>query len=162
MAGLRISLHGSKELQAVVLRLKTVDREIATQINKATRAMAEPVWKEAVRASVTNRMETRVLSDTARVSVSRGNVTLKSATIGKSLAGGTKPYEIAHAVEFGADRESSRQTLTSKKRHTKRQFRPRNRKGYVVYPAAAEVIPRIASLWAQTVVRTLHEVIEGK
>ena len=34
--------------------------------------------------------------------------------------------------------------------------------GYVVYPAAAEAIPRIASLWVQTAVRTLHELVEGR
>ena len=29
-------------------------------------------------------------------------------------------------------------------------------------PAAAQMIPRFAALWAQTVVRTFHEAMEGK
>lgn len=161
MSGLRISLFSSKELQSVVLRLKGMDREIASQINKQTRTVAEPVWKEAVGANVTDRLEARVLANTARVSVSRANVTLKSAAIGKTLTGGAKPPELYHAVEFGANRDEYVGTDRGKRR-TKRQFKARNAKGYAVYPAAAEVIPRIASLWVQTLVRTFHEAIEGK
>jgi hypothetical protein len=32
----------------------------------------------------------------------------------------------------------------------------------VVYPAAAEDIPRIASLWFQTAARQVHEIFEAR
>jgi hypothetical protein len=44
--------------------------------------------------------------------------------------------------------------------HTYRQFGTRVSKGKVVFPAAAQVIPRIAALWIQTVIRTTYEQIE--
>jgi hypothetical protein len=170
VSGLRISVHGSKELQALTLRLKGLDKKLASQINKATRNVAEPIWQEAVGARVSDRLESRVLANTARVSVSRSNVTLRAGAIGRTLTGGAKPPDLVHAVEFGANREGyttygrispGSGQEHSIKRRTRRQFRPRQPKGYVVYPAAEEVIPRMASLWAQTSVRTLHETIEG-
>jgi hypothetical protein len=47
-------------------------------------------------------------------------------------------------------------------RNTTAQFKPRNRSGYVFYPAAKEMIPRLASLWVQTVVKTFADIFEGK
>lgn len=171
MSGFRISVYTSKELQSLILRLKGMDRELVSQINKRTRTVAEPVWKEVLAAEATDRLQHRVLVQTGRVSVSRSNVTLRSAAIGRPLSGGARPSEIYAAVEFGAKRDEYRTygRISPKsgqerdvRRRTKRQFRPRKMQGYVVYPAAAHIIPRIASLWVQTVVRTFHEAIEGK
>jgi hypothetical protein len=166
---LRISVWDSKELQATLLAIRGLEPEMAKQLRRVTKAEVLPMWREAVRGQVTNRMETRVLSDTARVAVSNQNVMLQSARVGRSLSGGYKPSELMGPTEFGADRGFTRghsgtspkgTQYTVKRRHTQRQFRPRNKKGYVVYQAAAEVIPRIASLWIQTAVRTVHEQLE--
>lgn len=159
----RISLLVSHDLATLVQAARGLDREVAGQIRKHTRPVAEPVWQEAVRGNVTNRMQTRILGDTARVSVSDQNVILKSAVVGK-MADGTPKSKLASGTEFGADRAFTR-TVVSKngksyKRHTKAQFRLPRRGGYVVFPAASTVIPRIASLWVQTAVRTVHEVFE--
>jgi hypothetical protein len=168
---LRISVWDSKEIQAILLAMRGLDRDLKKEIRKATKSVIEPVWKEAVRGEVTTRLETRVLSDTARVAVSDQNVMLKSAAVGRSLSGGYKPSELVGGAEFGADREAKRsygsvsvkgKSFNVKNRRTNRQFRSRNTKGYVVYAAAAQVIPRIAALWVQTTVRTFHEKMEGK
>jgi hypothetical protein len=166
---LRISVYSSRELQGLIARLKTTDRETRKQIRQATKTDALPIWSESVLAHVETRLEARVLGATARVKASDQNVTLTAATVGRKLSGGLDPKIDWHVVEFGADRDSvtgyeatsPRGTRFPVKRHTRRQLRPRNPKGYVVYPAAAEAIPRIASLWVQTVVRTLHEIVEG-
>lgn len=169
MGSLRISVFASRELQALVARLKETDRETRKAIRQVTKAEATPIWAESVASNVTTRLESVVLGNTARVRVSDQNVTLSSATVGRRLRGGLNPKTDAKALEFGAlDRE---QTSTYKAtrggktftvtRHARRQLRQRNRQGYVVYAAAAEAIPRLASLWAQTAVRTLHELIEG-
>jgi hypothetical protein len=134
-----------------------LDRELAKQIRSASKAVIDPIWKRAVGERISSRLETRVLGNTARVAISDQNVMLKSAAIGKSMSGGGKPAELYHNVEFGADRAH-----VTRGRHTRRQFRPRNLRGYVVYPAAANIIPRIASLWAATTIRTLHELLERK
>lgn len=166
----RISVFASDALLATILALKGMDRELAKQTRAAIKTVTQAEWQEAVRGNVTSALETRVLSDTARVTVSDQNITLKSATIGKSLSGGYKPSQLAHSAEFGGDQNATRSyTATSSKgksytvhnRHTRRQFRPRNIKGNVVYPAAARIIPRMAALFVQTTVRTIAETLEG-
>jgi hypothetical protein len=47
-------------------------------------------------------------------------------------------------------------------RNTHAQFRGPRRKGYVFYPAAQEMIPRLASLWVQTVVKMTGDMFRGK
>lgn len=167
---LRISVYSSRELQGLIARLRTVDRETRKAIRQATRGVALPIWQESLRSHATTRLEVRTLVDTGRVKVSDQNVTLTSATIGRRLSGGLAPKKDFHLVEFGSvDRDAYRPySATSRKgrtfpvkRRTQRMFKARNTKGYVVYPAAADAIPRLASLWAQTAVRTLHELIEG-
>lgn len=159
----RISVLVSKELQALLGAVRELPREVNQQIRKQTRPMVEPVWQESVRANVSDAPETRVLADTARAAVSDSNVMLRSGGIGKSK-NGTPNYLRALPTEFGADRNATTSVTNRKgttfQRHTKRQFKfPRSR-GYVVYPAAREVIPRIASLWAQTAARAVHEMFE--
>lgn len=167
---LRISVWNSKELQAALSALNVLDRDTLGHIRRETKAMAQSEWKEAVAATADTRLEQRVLASTARATASNQNVTLKSAHIGRSLSGGAKPSEIYHAVEFGASqskvetyqRRSKNGGTHQVKRHTTRQLRPRNRKGYAVYPAAAQIIPRLASLWVQTITRGIHEAFEGR
>jgi hypothetical protein len=144
---LRISVWTSKELQAVIRSMKGLDRETAKVIRRETKAVVGPIWREAVGANVTNALEARVLANTARVAVTDQNVTLQSARIGKALSGGGKPAQLAAATEFGSAKY--------------KQFGKRRKAG-PVYNAAAEVIPRIASLWVQTVVRGLHDAFDGK
>jgi hypothetical protein len=168
----RISIFSSKELQGVIVAMKGLEPEVAKQIRRVTKQVVEPIWKaEISKRAAGDEFRTRVLADTARVTVSNQNVTLKSAHIGRSLSGGPKPSVLMHNAEFGADR-SRTQTYTArsrkgasykvKNRHTTRQFEQRLKGGYVVYPAVAKIIPRIASLWVQTTVRTFYELIEKK
>lgn len=166
---LRISAHSSKQLQAIILASKQVDRETRAQIRQHTRQVARTEWERAVREHASTRLEHRVLGSTARALVSDQNVTLKAAHIGRSLSGGLKPSENWGAIEFGAARQRVSYTGTRngksfpvRNRNTRAQLRPSNRQGYVVYPAAASIIPRLAALWAQTAVRTLHEAFESR
>lgn len=144
---LRISAFDSKELQATLILLKGMPKELSAQIRKATKGMALPEWQKAVRGRVSTRLESRVLGDTATVAVSNANVRLKSATKGKSLSGGAKPIEIGKSVEYG---------------NKHKQFKKRQRGGYVVQKSASKLIPRFAALWVQTTVRTFYESFEGK
>jgi hypothetical protein len=171
---MRISIFSSKELQAVLLAMRSLDKDLAKQLRQQTKAVVGPEWTKAVRENAQTRLEQRVLADTARVAVSNQNITLKSAGVGRRLSGGLLPKESAYAIEFGADRFAPGQgrtyQSTSKRgnkytihnRNTVGQLRPRNKKGYVVYPAIAEVVPRIASLWVQTVMRGVHEAFESR
>lgn len=171
---MQISIFSSKELQAVLLAMRSLDKELAKQLRQQTKAVVGPEWTKAVRENAHTRLEQRVLADTARVAVSNQNVMLKSASVGRKLKGGLLPKETAYAVEFGADPfmpgQGRSYTSTSVKgkrftvnnRNTVAQLRARKKKGYVVYPAAAEVIPRLASLWVQTVMRGVYQAFESK
>lgn len=159
----RISVLVSNEMQTLLFAVRSLPDETRAQLRKHTRIVVEPVWQEAVRSNVVDRMQTRVLSDTARASVSDLNVMLRSGGIGK-MQDGTPKARLAKAVEFGADPRFTRTVLSANgrayKRRTKAQFNLPRSRGYVVYPAARNVIPRVASLWTQTTVRTTHEVFE--
>ena len=166
---LRINVRSSKALQATILALKGMPAELSKETRKVIKTFTDDEWRGAVRGRVTTRLETRVLSDTARVAVTNQNVTLKSATVGRALSGGLKPSQLARATEFGADAgKVSTYQATSRKgkkytvhnRRTRMQFRNVSRSGYAVYPAAAKIIPRVASAFVQTTVRTLHEAFE--
>jgi hypothetical protein len=159
----RISVLASEDLQILSQALRGLDRELAAQIRAQTRKMAEPEWQEAVRGNVTNRLQTRVLSDSARAAVSDQNVMLRSGGIGK-MSDGTPKASLALGAEFGANPDAQSTVVnrygTRYQRHTHKQFRPPRSRGYVVWPAARNIIPRIASLWVQTAVRTIHEQFE--
>lgn len=164
---LRISAFTSRQLQKTILGMKQLDKDTARELRKQTRQMIAPEWQKAVRENASTRLEHRVLAKTARVSVSSQNVTLKSASLSRKLSGGLVPSRDFPGVEFGGTPKKTTYTATSTKgrkfkvtRNTRAQLRPRRRSGYAVFPAAADVIPRLASLWIQTVMRTLHETIE--
>lgn len=168
---LRIDINSSRELQAVVLSLRQADKKIAANVRRYTKDLLLPEWQKGLAEHAQTRLEHRTLVDTGRVSMSNQNVTLKSGGLQKKLSGGARASEIYAPVEFGTDRNhETTYTATSRKgnryqtkRHTRRQFRPLNGgKGYVVYPTAKALIPRFASLWIQTSIRTFHEALEGR
>lgn len=90
-----------------------------------------------------------MLVATARVKVSDQNVTVTSASSKrKALSGGATPYRMGKAYEFGSRRVPGAKGT--------------NRSGYVFYPAAAKMIPRLLALWSQTTFRVIAEALEGK
>lgn len=169
MAVVRLDVTASRELLATILTMRACDRTIAKMVRKETRAVAEPAWRQALAERADSRLSQRVLVNTAVVSVSNQNVRVKSAMKGRPLSGGLNPKTDWHAIEFGADtgktttydsfRGHTRFPVT---RHTARQLQPRRRSGYVFYPAANEMIPRLAALWVQTVVRTIATALGGE
>jgi len=159
----RISLLVSGELATLVQAVRGLHPELRKQFRRHTKIIAEPVWREAVRGHVTTRLQTRVLSDSSRASVSDSNVMLRSGGIGKTSTG-TPNATLAFGTEFGANPDKM-VTARSKngtvyQRRMGNRFKFPRRAGWVVYPAARTVIPRIAKLWVQTGVRTVHEQFE--
>lgn len=159
----RISTLVSTELQTLLSAVRELPKEVNTVIRKHTKMAADPIWRESVRGHVVDRMQTRVLSDTARVATTDSNVLLRSGGVGK-LSSGTPASLLAPATEWGADPSTKigSHTKTGKPytRRRGRQFNLPRSRGYVVNPAARDSIPRLASLWVQTVIRTTHEIFE--
>lgn len=167
---LGIDIYESRELQAAVLGLRRASKDMQSQVRKQTREKLLPEWQKGLAERAETRLEHRVLVDTGRVKMSNQNVRLSSATVGRKLSGGLDIKTQYAAVAFGVDRAKtttyegrSRKGKTYRAtRHTRAQLRPRRRNGYVAYPAAKALIPRFASLWVQTVVRSFYDGIEGK
>lgn len=167
---MRISAHVSPELQAMLTRIIELPAEARKQLRVATKRDALPIWQEEVGANVHSRLDALIFGRTARVAVTDKGVRLQAARIGKPLSGGLDIKSQWYADEFGADREAVRKiAMRSPKgkqytatRHTQRQLPARAPKGRVAFPAVADSIPRIMSLWMQTVTRAGHEALEGK
>lgn len=126
-------------------------------------------WLNAINDRASTTLERRVISATASMTVSDQNVRVQSATKGRKLSGGLNPRADYPAVEFGANRNrvatysrGGKQAARRVTRHTTRQLRPRNSRGYVFYPAAEAMIPRLASLIVQTVVKGYANIFDGK
>lgn len=141
--------------------MRGLETAVKAQIGKQTKAAAQPIWAETTRAQVTTRLQTR-LADSAKTGVTARNVFLRAGGTGK--IGATPLSSLALAIEFGANPDKQIKSRSSKgKEYTRRMGSsfgyPRSR-GNVAYPASSEAIPRIASLWVQTTVRTVYEEIE--
>jgi hypothetical protein len=160
----RIDVRGSDALQDVILALKSSDAETRRAIRTFTKAKLTRPWLEAINNEASTTTERRVISATATVAVSDQNIRIQSAAKGRKLSGGLLPKVDYGAVEFGANHQKRRYTRNGSPvtRNTTAQFKTRNRKGYVFYPAATKMIPRLASLWVQTVVKTYADIFDGK
>jgi hypothetical protein len=154
-------------LKAMVLALKAMDKQTRSDINKETRKLT-PDWSKAVAGKSRSRMDAAVFGKGARV-VAGNPARLVAATSRRALpgGGGFTADEHGRALEFGAaqakeSRSYSRKGSRSFTRHTNTGLPAPNRKGRVVYPAFADIAPRITSLWVQIVVRNLHETFEKR
>ncbi len=166
---MRISVLDSRQLLLVVTAMRGLDREARKHIRRVTKPVVQKEWQWGLAQRAETRLEHRVLVDTARVAVSDQNVTLKSAGSTRELTGGLAPSWGWAGVEYGADLKPSTYTRWTKRgravkitRTSGHQFKHRAKSGHVVFPTAADLIPRLASLWVQTWVRAFHDATEGK
>lgn len=167
---LRVSAYSSREVLAVLRGLGNLDRDTRRHTRQSLKGMVLEAWQAALNKRADTALESRVLAKTGRARVSDQNVRLTSASLTRSLSGGLKPSESYGPVEFGAnprpaaqERVTNRQGTTfTRTRDPNKPFKKPNRRGYVVYPAAAEIIPRILAMYVQTFVRAIHEALEGK
>jgi len=168
-----LKVGDAPELRAAVLAMKGVDREVRSRISKATRETMNPVWKSLVAVNATSHMDARIMVPGARIAA--GNppsaVAANSKRPLRAGKGGLTPAIHWRGFEFGSPSRNdySRYKRTSPKgkvhtveRRTMRGMPPRTRTGRVVYPAFAEIAPRMVSLWVQIIVRTVHDAAEGK
>ena len=167
-----ISVQDSRELQAAVLAMKAADRGLRTEINRATVATIGPVWKQVVQANATRPMDARVLAVGVRVKA--GNPPVAMAANSKRAVGRSKrlvPADRFRGYEFGVGNPNafSRYTRRSRnggthqvERRTMRHLPRFTKTGRVVYPAFADIGPRVVSLWVQLIVEKYNNAAEGK
>lgn len=155
-------------LRAASVAMKGADKTIRSDISQRMRSTMNPVWrgKVAEKAGRGGGMAARMLTTGTRIAA--GNPPVLIAASGNRKVGrGLTPNRNAAGYEFGASDGTSVQSSGrgSKKRysrHSMRHLPPRHRKGRAVYPGAAETLPRVASYWAQSVVKAFMDAAEGK
>lgn len=170
-----LSVEADDTLKASVLAMKAADRDLKRAINTATRETMNPVWRSLVTANLAGaRAPTSAVLDKG-VRIAAGNPPVaKAAQSTRNVGHGGPLIPAKHyaALEFGAGDRNAYSTYTRKNRRSggshkvaRRAMRglpPRNRAGWVVYPAFAEIAPRMVSLWVQIIVKKYHDAAEGK
>jgi hypothetical protein len=172
---LYVSALASREIRALLLALRQAEPEIRKEVNNQSKLAVTSIWKQAIAEEAsssfgrTQRARVQVIANTAKASVGSKGVRLSAATTGRPLAGGLNGKTQWPALEFGATESVRTVRSTSKlgkpytmERNVHAQLDPRKKTGYLFFPAAKESVPRILSLWVQTAVRTLAEVVERK
>lgn len=150
---MQLDVRRSPSLTAAIQVMVTMPREAAKETRKYSKAVIVPEWKKAVaqHAPAARIFQERLVRPS----------TVYVADSGVKLVSGKGPW--VRQTEFGAARgyygEYTRQGHRVRRR-TQRQFYNYRDKGHAVYPAAAEMIPRVAALWVQTIYRTVAETIE--
>lgn len=161
----RISLLIDSPLRDMLIALRAVPAEARKNVTAYMRKNSEPIWFEETRERATTRLQQRALVNTARVGVATRNIYLRSGGIGK-LSSGTAVSTVAFGAEFGANpgKEITQRSRKGKqyKRRLGNVFGAPRRGGNVVYPAARDAIPRIASVAIQSAYRALLDALDGK
>jgi hypothetical protein len=160
-----IDVRDSRELQAAVLGLKVIDRDLAKDIRRATVDTMSPVWRSRVDVLARTHQDRKVLLAGARIAGGNPPAAL-AGTSARRLKGGGRPQDLAARLEFGSNSRNAYRAYTGKsprgkaypvRRRTQRQLPPRFPRGRVAYPALAEMAPRMVSLWVQLVVRRVYQ-----
>lgn len=153
---MRLDVRRSPSLTAAIQVMTTMPSEAAKEVRKYSKAVIVPEWKKALTREASTATQEGRLAKPSTVYVTNRGV---------RLVAGKGPW--VRQTEFGARRDEyvkyrrkSKHGSHTVTRRTKRQFPWYRQKGNVVYPSAENMIPRIASLWVQTIYRSVHEVIE--
>jgi hypothetical protein len=164
------SVHSLAEFKGAALALKATTREIRNDINRTTRAEGASWWKDAITRKATSKMDRLVLAKGARMQPGNPARAI-AASSRRPLEDGLVPDTDARAWEFGTTEPQHQDTYSRRTkgggstrvtRHVKRQLPAATNRGRVVYPAWAEVGPRLVSMWVQVIVRKIYESLEGK
>lgn len=167
-----IRVADSRPLRAAVLAVKAANRDLRRDINAATRETMNPEWRRAVADNLNGRdhFTTRLLDNGVRIAA--GNPPAAKAAQSKRGIGKSRrltPAQHYALAEFGASNTERTSTYSRRSRNggshtvtrrTRRGLPARNPRGRVIYPAFAEIAPRMVSLWVQLIVRKYHEALE--
>lgn len=163
-----IRVHGIPQLEAAVLAMKAADKDIKRDINARARAVMGPVWVQTLAEQI-QRPGDRIILAGARIAA--GNPpTLVAGNSKRKIGRGLIPVENWAGYEYGAVREyktSYQRVSKNGKRHQVKRsvvsHLPKRREiGRIITPTVRKTLPRLASLWVQTIVKTYMDAFEGK
>ena len=159
----KLRLRDWDQLLQRAAAMEGADARIRADLGKHVPPIAERIWTES---AVLRYAETRM--DRAALAGTRVRSSARSTT----LAAATRPRIDAPwwAVELG-DRNKTKTTYSrrsprgrqhSVSRNTQAQLPDRNPRGRVVLRYGREAMSRLMSAYAQTLARTLHDILEGR
>jgi hypothetical protein len=144
-------------------------------IDKGTRTLS-PEWVRELDDAASLSVDRRIFLPGAKVRA--GNPPEFHAATGNRRIGGKRgrgggvPSELGRAFEFGTSDRDAWTTYQRRnrraggthdvRRRTQRQIPRRVESGRVVYPTVAVMLPRMVSMWVQTIVRAYSRAVEGE
>lgn len=163
----------SKELQATILALKIVGKDLRKEILKRTRDLILKDWDSAVADEIStvggDIYGTRLTMRNTRVKVGTQGFSLQAATRGtKATSGGLISSKHYYLAEFGADKKvvpvNGRRGNTSYqyKRTVNTGFQRRVKNGRYAFKAAGKIMNRALALYTQTTIQMVYEAFERK
>ncbi len=163
----------SKELQATILALKIVGKDLRKEILKRTRELILKDWDRAVADEIStvggDIYATRLTMRNTRVKVGTQGFTLQAATRGtKATSGGLISSKHYYLAEFGADKKvvpvNGRRGATSYqyKRTVNTGFQRRVKNGRYAFKAGGKIMNRALALYTQTCIQMVYEAFERK
>lgn len=155
------------EMKLAVLAMKKADKFVRREVSQRMRETMTPAWKQEVSGHLTGRtMERAMILPGTRIAAGNPPQLIAASskrTIGSG--GGLTADKHWAGFEYGAG--DGVRSVTSKngktyKRHVMRHLPARNSKGYVLGPASANILPRVASFWTQSVLKSFMDAADGK
>lgn len=166
-AVLQPSVRSSAALRAAALALRAADKDLRKQINTATREQGNVIWRDEIESHARTKLDRLVLVKGARIKAGNPAQAI-AASSRRPLSDGLVPDTDAAPFEFGTYNQARRKTYqrtsrsgrrSSVTRATRMQVpRPAGKgSGRVVYAAWSATGPRLVSLWAQIIYRSVYE-----
>lgn len=166
-----LSVKGSKQLQAVVLALKTVEPKLRPEMYARTRSKILPDWTTGIQEKINAKPYAAVntaLMKGQRVAVGTQGVSVLAAQSNRPVRPGSTltPSKNWAAAEFGTKprealiRGRRGDTQYAYRRKIMTGFLPNNRKGKFAFRQAEEIVSRSVAMWVQTVVQVISEAVE--
>lgn len=162
----------SKELQAAILGLKIVEKDLRKEILKRSRELILKDWSDAVSDEISmvggDVYATRLTMRNTRVKVGSQGFALQAATRGtKATSGGLISSQHYYLAEFGADKKvvpvNGRRgnTRYGYKRTVNTGFQRRVKNGRYAFKAAGKIMTRTIALYTQTTIQMIYKAFEG-
>lgn len=162
-----LSVYGSDQLQAAVLAMRAADKDLRRDINTRARAVMGPEWTKSLSARLTHPSQ-RVITAGARIA-SGNPPQLVAGNSKRRIGRGLIPSQHWAGFEYGAatyaspyERTSSKGVRHKVKRNTRAHLPGRTKRGHFIGPTVRDILPRLAALWVQTIIRTYLDALEGK
>ena len=142
------------DLERVVKAFRSMSKEQKAGMRRGIKRF-DPLVKAYLGARARDPVQ-RALAKSAKVGAVKDGMVVRVGTSGKwGSSPGVTLRELARPWEFGGRQQRYEQYVSRRKgtrsfvvnRRTQRQIPPRNPTGYFVYPAIAEAVPELASMW---------------